>query len=389
MTTPLTSIRATSPDTPGAGPTPGASTRRHLYEMDLVRGLTMVGVIGVHTLSWTTTSSSVAAGGLMILLHFTRESFFTLMAFVLIFSYRQRPVTRRAFWAKRLPLVVVPYVVWTAIYLAITKGSLQLSAGRMTHLFISALVAGTAWYHLYFLLVTLQIYLLFPLILLLVQATRRHHGMLVIASLVLQLVAMSFAQYWTQPRGEVGTWLWNYRNSLVVSYQFFIVLGAVAACHVDDVLRWFESHLRVVWCGVGATMLVIECWYQLAVASGQTPGQAAGVFQPAEVLWSVAAIAGLVAAGVMWANARARGRGGRVIPMLSRHSFGIFLVHPLIINALVVLGFISMLRRHLPDLAAYVVVWPVVLSIAMGFAVFASRTPASVILTGRRRAPTR
>ena len=106
-------------------------SRRHLYELDVVRGLTMVGVVGVHTISWTTSSASVAAGDLTILLHFTRESFFTLMAFVLIFSFRQRPVPWRRFWAKRFPFVIVPYVVWTAIYLAITKGSWQLVKGQL------------------------------------------------------------------------------------------------------------------------------------------------------------------------------------------------------------------------------------------------------------------
>jgi peptidoglycan/LPS O-acetylase OafA/YrhL len=384
----------TAPTAPAVLPhferTPGP--RRHLYELDVVRGLTMVGVVGVHTISWTTTSSSVAAGAWTILLHFTRESFFTLMAFVLIYSFRQRPVPWRKFWAKRFPFVIVPYVVWTAIYLAITKGTWQLSGGQQAHLFYEALIAGTAWYHLYFLLVTLQIYVLFPLILLLVQATRRHHVALLATSLALQLVAMSFAQYWTGHRGETGEWLWNYRNSLVISYQFFVVLGAVAACHVDLVLGFVRSHQRAVWRGVAGAFVVTVSWYLLAVAAGQTPSQASAVFQPAEVVWSIAAVAALAACGVRWADARAAAvaaradrPGGWSLPLLSRHSFGIFLVHPLVLNTLVVVGFVRVLRAHLPDLVAYALVWPIVLVIATVFAVLASRTPASVILTGRRR----
>ena len=71
--------------------------------------------------------------------------------------------------------------------------------------------------------------------------------------------------------------------------------------------------------------------------------------------------------------------------MLSRHSFGIFLVHPLVLNTLVVLGFVRMLRVHLPDLVVYAIVWPIVLAIATAFAVVASRTPVSLVLTGRPR----
>jgi peptidoglycan/LPS O-acetylase OafA/YrhL len=375
---------------------PPVARRRHLYELDVVRGLTMVGVVGVHTISWTTNPSSVAAGALTILLHFTRESFFTLMAFVLIFSFRQRPVSWRAFWAKRFPFVVIPYVAWTAIYLSITRGYWQQTPGAVAHQFGYALVNGTAWYHLYFLLVTLQIYVLFPLIQLLVQSTRRHHVALLAVSLGLQLAAMSFAQYWNGSRGQTGEWLWNHRNSLVISYQFFVVLGAVAACHVEELLGFFRAHQRAIRCWVAVALVGTVGWYLLAVAAGQSPSQASAVFQPAEVLWSVAAVAALVSAGVRWAGCRAAAAflradhpGGRLIPLLSKQSFGIFLVHPLVLNALVVIGFVRLLREFLPDLVAYAIVWPLVLVIATAFAMIASRTPLSLVLTGRRRASRR
>jgi peptidoglycan/LPS O-acetylase OafA/YrhL len=372
------------------------ASRRHLYELDVVRALTMVGVVGVHTISWTTNPASDSAGALTILLHFTRESFFTLMAFVLIFSYRQRPVTWRTFWAKRFPFVVTPYLAWTAIYLGITNGFWQQSHENQIRQFDTAALNGTAWYHLYFLLVTLQIYLLFPLILLLVQSTRRHHVAVVATSLVVQLAAMSLAQYWTGHRGEIGQWLWNHKNSLVISYQFFVVLGAVAACHVEELLTFFRSHQRGIWAGITATLALTIGWYTVGLFIGEAPLVSSAVFQPAEVLWSIAAVSALVAAGVRWADVRAsvaaqcsKHPGGRVIPLLSRTSFGIFLVHPLVLNALVVLGFVSGLRAQLPDLVAYAIVWPLVLVIATAFAMVAGRTPLSVILTGRRRTAVR
>ena len=58
----------------------------------------------------------------------------------------------------------MPYVAWSIIYTGI-----QSTAGfgtwtcELRHL-ASNLAYGTAWYHLYFLLVSMQIYLLFPLI---------------------------------------------------------------------------------------------------------------------------------------------------------------------------------------------------------------------------------
>ncbi len=54
---------------------------------------------------------------------------------------------------------------------------------------------GTAWYHLYFLLVSMQIYLVFPLILWLVRKTAGHHGVLLAISAVIQLALTSWLMY--------------------------------------------------------------------------------------------------------------------------------------------------------------------------------------------------
>ena len=60
----------------------------------------------------------------MTLLHVTREVFVLLSAFVLTYSYRERGLERRRFWRRRYPLVVIPYIAWTAVY-AVADGSLS------------------------------------------------------------------------------------------------------------------------------------------------------------------------------------------------------------------------------------------------------------------------
>ena len=67
------------------------------------------------------------------------------------------------FWRRRYLLVVVPYVVWTAIYFVADAVPLHPMSGAV-HSFTFDLVTGAARYHLYFLLVTMQLYLVFPLV---------------------------------------------------------------------------------------------------------------------------------------------------------------------------------------------------------------------------------
>ncbi|MHB1928146.1 MAG: hypothetical protein ACYCUG_01720 [Acidimicrobiales bacterium] len=130
----------------GAGPDVPAGVRRgagHLGAVDVVRFVTVAGVIVVHITSLTAPGSSLAAGRL-----------------------------RRG----------APYVA--------------------EH-FLLDLADGGAHFHLYFLLLTFQLYLVFPPLVRWLATRRRTHGPLLVASLAFQLLftAATFAQY------ALGLWL--------------------------------------------------------------------------------------------------------------------------------------------------------------------------------------
>lgn len=56
-------------------------------------------------------------------------------------------------------------------------------------------MVATGYYQLYFLLVIMQFYLVFPLVLLLLRRTGNHHG-LVVAVAALAQVALTIAMHW-------------------------------------------------------------------------------------------------------------------------------------------------------------------------------------------------
>ncbi|MEK6344876.1 MAG: acyltransferase family protein, partial [Curtobacterium sp.] len=107
----------TAASTPAdASPTRTADGRpRHLYEVDVLRILTFACVIGVHTTSHTAATDDVGLAALLGLLHFTRLVFFSLTAFVLVYSYEIRPRPMAQFWPKRFLLVGVPYLAWSFV----------------------------------------------------------------------------------------------------------------------------------------------------------------------------------------------------------------------------------------------------------------------------------
>jgi peptidoglycan/LPS O-acetylase OafA/YrhL len=307
----------------------------HVPAADVVRVLTFACVIAVHTLSTTHALDDPRADAFVMLLHFTREAFFVLTAFVLMHRYGTTPPRSGPFWRRRFLLVGVPYVVWTAIYTGLTLVTAPLPPAAALEAFGWALVTGTAWYHLYFLLVSMQFYLLFPLFQRLLARTAGRHRRLLLGALVLQVLV----DLWIHDPAPTG-WkaeLLPYTGSFVGSYVFFLVLGGVVAMHRERVLDTLSRHPVLVVAAVVVTGAAAEGWYQWGIGAGVNTQFASDVFQPVMIPWVVAVVAGFALLGLVWARSRA-GVGPRWVGWASERSFGVFLVHPVILWAMTVEG---------------------------------------------------
>ena len=376
-------------------------SRGHLHQVDVVRLLTFGGVIAVHVVAATTPGGSVPARGTLMLLHFTRETFFVITGFVLVHSaYRApgdprgpRPFDVRAFWRRRYLLVGVPYLVWSAVYW------LQLDH-RFTGAGLRALghelLTGTAQYHLYFLLVSLQVYLAFPLLLALVRATAHRPWVVLGTSAVLQLL-LFWALHDVLP-GRAGLPGWvaavtPYAEQLLPSYQFYVVAGALAAAHLDALQQWVLRHGRRLVAALVVGGAATEGVYLAQVAGGATAGHASEVLQPVMVGWTLVVTACLLAAGLAYARRRpstsaagtseaGTSRVSAAVGEGARISFGVFLVHPLVITVLQQTWPGHVVGR-VPAPASQALLWVLTVAIGVAVAEVAVRIPLSLPLTGR------
>jgi peptidoglycan/LPS O-acetylase OafA/YrhL len=370
------------------GPATRISGSGHVYAVDLVRVLTFASVIAVHTVATINPPDSVPAGGALMLLHFTREVFFALTAFVLVHHYRDglRVVP---FWRRRFLLVGVPYVFWSVIYsgLALIMAPLPRAgalSGALTQLGCN-LLTGTAWYHLYFLIVTMQFYLLFPLFLRLLRAAAGRRGgyyWLLAISAVLQ-VGIDAGLHLTHPSG-IAAELGGYAGSFVGSYVFYLVLGGVAALHAEEVQAWVRGHPAIVLVAFVLTGAAAEGWYLRSVRGGSSPGYAFDVFQPVMVPWCVAVMTALFALGVKWGGRRGAGPGSRAVEIGSDRSFGVFLVHPMVLWTLT-LGPAAWLSRQVSALCSTVIAIAATIVVSLLVVEVLRHSPLSMVLTGKRR----
>ncbi len=354
--------------------------RRHVHEADVVRVLTFACVIGVHTLSHSAPASSVGANGILMLLHFTREAFFGLTGFVLVHQYARRPLSVRRFWTRRLLTVGVPYLAWTAIYTAYGIHTSSSDWGQRLPTTLRNVEFGTACYHLYFLLVSLQVYLLYPLLAALIRRTVGHHLTLLIVSGGLQLATLIYYHYDASTSGWLGHVV-AHEEVLLPSYQFYVVAGAVAAWHLDAWTRWVRANFALVLGAVVATAALAEGWYLVDADGPPGPLAASAVLQPVMLPWSIAATVGLFALGVVWSDRRRPGgRLDRALNVASDRSFGVYLVHPLFVG-----WTLSELQGHLATVPLTLITYPIVVIAALLSVELMRRSPISLILTGRNR----
>lgn len=368
-------------------------SRPHLHELDLLRVVTALGVVGVHVAYYTIFLNPTTAGadfqhGVESTLHFTREIFMFTTAFVLVYAYAGKPFALGTFWRKRGIGVVLPYAAWSMIYvwLANPRQSLPQFAGT------SALdiLSGNASYQLYYILLTIQFYILFPVFLRMLPFLDRHRWkvLAISAALELALMAVDYSIVQAPPLSttSLGAFLSTAQDRFALIYQFYFVLGGLAALHLDALRAWVLRHGPLL---VGAFVVALAVFwghYELAIGPWhESVTYAKSVLQPVMVVYSVAVLGLLGWVACRWAAARnPRGlpRAARFWQTLADASFGIYLIHPLFLSAA-----LAFLVPNLP--AAWSValrvslVWCVVAACTVLLSVALMRVPVLSRLVGR------
>ncbi|MDR0359738.1 MAG: acyltransferase [bacterium] len=365
--------------------------RRHVAQIDVLRVVTMFAVIGVHTIMFTQPVDGIGSNGLLVLLHVSRLVFFFVTAFVLFYSYGERDVSVLRFWRRRFPAILVPYLAWTVIYWQLNRAfpwggypdSWPQALGQLGQ------DLGLGWFHLYFLLVTMQLYVAFPLVSWLIRRTRGRHVQLLLASAAVQVAwttAMQYAWAWLPgpvhalfQSAQVGLW----------SYQFFVLVGALAAVHLHEVREWIRAHSRLAPGLAVGSLVAGEGVYLLNVRLGQQPASAQGVFQPATILL----FAGVVLSLWLLAERLLRDRGAhgsfqRGLRWAGETSFGIYLSHMVVLQ-LVLLDPVrqALGLDGLPLVQTGIATWLVAATGTTALAVALRYTELSRLLTGRARLP--
>ena len=379
MTTAVVDQRPAPVDPVRIGKGTGTGTRTRLDHIDAMRPIKQAGVVSTHSLLAFAPAAGLAVGASLMLLHVTREAFLFVSACMLTYSYKGlgRGGLRTFYW-RRFVSVGLPYLCWTAIYFALT---LSLASGWAHALGHLGYLIGSGYYQLYYLLVIMQFYLIFPLLALAMVRWQGHHGVVLAVSGALQLALVSLMHWGTLPSAFEGFWA----TREITSYQFYLVAGMVVALHLDQFHAWLRGHRAQVIAFTLAAAVTAEAWYYLAADRHvQWLGSSADPFQPIVVPFNIGAIACIYLAGMALVDRRRSPRVRAMTRSGSDNSYGVYLAQMVFILALGWLGW---------GRATHVVPWPVlclvtvvvVFGACVALTSVLARTPLAKILTGRSR----
>jgi peptidoglycan/LPS O-acetylase OafA/YrhL len=302
-------------------------------QLELLRGVAIAVVVGIHTTAFHLRFAALdgAGGRIIALVHllagFGVPLFFGLSALGLALRH-DVPMSLAEyvpFLRRRASRLLPAYFAWSLISVAMLQPGMLHDPRGLFWL----LVNGDADEQFYFVPLVFAVYLLWPALRFAALAARRSD----VVALALAGSGMALSMLWWR----VGSW--NVLPALTVAtlpmWSLYLGLGIAAATRLDR-LRAFLARPVVLWAMGAVTTVFALATYRNFIALVEPDYQPGSIWLASTIMqWRPTLYILSAMILVFGAVTRIAPRGGGWIRRLSEHSYGIYLVHFLVIRYLV------------------------------------------------------
>ena len=315
--------------------------------IDNMRGLCMLGVIGIHIGSLALAPDNFTLYLLLeILSRYSVPSFFFISGYGLACTDKGLLANGKLqffdFMKKRLRGAGLPYLSWSLFYLLYFWLILPPGFVSWNPLHVAfVLFFGLGCYHLYFMVILLWFYGTYPLWRKLLRIIIHHN---IPFMLVLLFIFQLFFNWWTTHPGlNTAGWsvlaknFFDYRlNYLPLHYLLIFISGGLAAIYWDKFIAKLRKHSAAVTAFYLATIAydVYSC-YDAVKSKGYSLLDLANTYHqlsPQGLLYTIGSILFFCFA-LDWLERRARqSMAYKAISTLSAYSMLIYFVHPLLLD---------------------------------------------------------
>lgn len=314
-----------------------------LPAIEYIRGISMLGVIGIHVGSQylSNTSANMHLIALFeIASRFSVPIFFFISAFGLFYNLDLKECfDYKNFMKRRFRTVLIPYLVWSVFYL-LHDGLLYHTGFPSLLSLASLLFFGNAKYQLYFLVILIWFYLLMPLWIYMV---RRANWWNLSLLFLLQIAIDYFSSFSTSfnlmvygmENPFLKPFLLYRLNYWVIHYVFIFVIGGWLAVHMDAFHQFMQKYRPGICAFFWASMAsLLAYYYKLIFMDGYRLDEAintAHQLSPAGIFYTLAASLFFF---TIFTCQRYPSCLNPLLSLLGRHSYFAYLVHPVAITYL-------------------------------------------------------
>lgn len=316
-----------------------------IYELDYMRAVAMLGVLGIHTGAFAVADPHVNIHFFLltdILTRFSVPMFFFISAFGLFLSQNPlKPFNYAAFLKRRINVVLIPYIIWSLLYMLHQNLVGEFPVAFNINDTIYALFFGFGGYHLYFLVILLWFYALMPVWCSFVAVIVRQPIIWLAFLYVLQSIFNYYSVFLLQANTGYN-WLdtaIKYRlNYWVIHYLFIFLLGAVCANLYPSFIALLTRYRRVVvFMFISSVASMLAYYYHLIYNLGYTCEATAYTLQqlhPLGLFYTLAMTLMLFLFFHHYANTSSKNPLATILRALGANSYLIYLVHPMVMHYL-------------------------------------------------------
>lgn len=320
--------------------------------IDNLRGICMLGVIGIHIGSLALAPNNFTLYLLLeILSRYSVPSFFFISGYGLACTDKGLLSGSRLnyidFMKKRLRGAGLPYISWSLFYMLYFWLILPPGFVSWNPLHVAfVLFFGLGCYHLYFMVILLWFYASYPL-------WRRLLRIIIHQSMPFMLVLLFIFQlafnWWTTHPGlNTAGWsvlaknFFDYRlNYLPLHYLLIFISGGLAACYWQKFITLLRSYSAMV-CVIFAASVAwdVQSCYEAVTVKGYTLIDLANTYHqlsPQGLCYTVGSLLFFCLA-LDWLERKAQSEGSlakpfyKAVSILSAYSMLIYFVHPLLLD---------------------------------------------------------
>ncbi|RHW33266.1 acyltransferase [Lysinibacillus yapensis] len=301
--------------------------KEKLDQLGIVRAIAIIGVLFVHSTSFITVDLPTVSRSypfynfLNIFFKYGTPTFIFLSSFVLFYNYANREITKKMlarFYKKRFLYIIIPYLLFSLFYFSLTVYLYyDYSFMEAVKIFTKKVLTGKAYTHLYFVFISIQLYLIFPLVLYLAQKFKWFSKYSIFIGIFIQWAFVLLNNQYFQI---------SLKGSISLSYMSYYFLGIYLGMYFDQYRAFLKTNKRhlitLLWLGTGFAYVYVM--YLTRVGLGSYDSLVYELLWNAYTYFAALFIFGFAFIVYDKLNEKVR----NVLLYLGEVSFGVYLIHP-------------------------------------------------------------